>query len=158
MERKARIEVGRRLTEIRGEKSQEEFAKWLGPSVVHKNTLARYERGERDLSMKFMLALNMLLGVNPAWVILGPEEGGPKFVKDVVWKGEPVAGYKRVAPLDHDAMRDVIQVVEEFLQERGLVLEPAKKAELLVLIYEDVREHEGKVDRARVIRLVKLAA
>lgn len=67
-------------------------------------------------------------------------------------------GATPVAPLDHDAMRDVIEVVEGFLQERGLALEPSKKAELLVLIYEDVREHEGKVDRARVIRLVNLAA
>lgn len=64
----------------------------------------------------------------------------------------------RIAPLDKQALTDVIEVVEGFLQERGLVLEPAKKAELLVLLYEDVREHEGKVDRARIIRLVKLAA
>ncbi len=97
--------------------------------------------------MGFLLTLNYLLGINPAWVFLGPE-GGPMRVHDAV----------RVAPLDRIALKDVIEIVEEFLQERGLVLEPAKKAELLVLLYEDVREHEGKVDRARVIRLVNLAA
>lgn len=60
--------------------------------------------------------------------------------------------------LDSTVLRDVIQTVEEFLAERGLALEPAKKAELLVLIYEDIRDHDGKVDRTRVLRLVNLAA
>ncbi len=62
------------------------------------------------------------------------------------------------AVLDSAVLRDVIQTVEEFLAEHGLALEPAKKAELLVLIYEDIRDHDGKVDRHRVLRLVKLAA
>lgn len=63
-----------------------------------------------------------------------------------------------VSPQEINVLGDVVQVVEEFLQERGLLLDPKKKAELIVLIYEDVRGHQGKVDRARVIRLVNLAA
>ena len=55
-------------------------------------------------------------------------------------------------------MRDVIVVVEEFLQERGTQMDPEKKAELLVLLYEDIRESEGKIDRSRIIKLVNLAA
>lgn len=138
------LEIGRRIALLRGEKSQAEFARWL---AMHKNTLARYERGERMPDANFLLALNVATGANPAWVLLG-DEGGPVRVRDGV----------KIAPLDRDALRDVIQVVEEFLQERKLALEPTKKAELLVLIYEDIREQDGKVDRARVIRLVNLAA
>lgn len=146
MEKQGRLGVGRRIAQIREGMgmNQSQFANQFN---FHKNTLARYERGEFMPAGDFLLALNVAAGVNPAWILLG-DEGGPVRIRDGI----------KVAPLDKQALTDVVQVVEEFLQERGLVLEPAKKAELLVLIYEDVREHEGRVDRARVLRLVKLAA
>lgn len=63
-----------------------------------------------------------------------------------------------VAPLDLKLLEDIIFEVEDYLQELGGTIESKKKAELLSLIYEDVREQEGKVDRARIIRFVNLAA
>ena len=37
-------------------------------------------------------------------------------------------------------------------------LEPEKKAELIVLLYEEAREQEGKVDRSRIMKLIRLAS
>lgn len=121
-------------------------------AAIPRRTLETYLAGNAEPKLRRAARIARAAGVRLEWLATGE---GPMRVTEA---GEQAAGYKRVAPLDAGALQDVVQVVEEFLQERGLVLEPSKKAELLVLIYEDVREHEGKVDRARVIRLVKLAA
>lgn len=63
-----------------------------------------------------------------------------------------------VAPLDHGLLREVIEVIEGYLVEAGGVLEPEKKAELIVLVYEEIREQEGRIDRSRILKLVKLAS
>jgi hypothetical protein len=53
----------------------------------------------------------------------------------------------------------VIEAVEEHLDDRDLELVPDKKAELISILYEMVIEKdEQKVDKAAVLRLVKLAA
>ena len=116
-----------------------------GAAGVSSDSLQRYIREEVEPTFSAVAGLAHAAGVNLEWLATGE---GPML------RGEA----EHVAPLDQGVMRDVIQVVEEFLQERGLRLEPEKKAELLVLLYEDVREHEGKVDRARILKLVNLAA
>lgn len=67
MEQLERVELGKRLAEIRGRRSQVEFANLL---AVHKNTLARYETGERMPDTVFLSAL-AVLGVNIHWLITG---------------------------------------------------------------------------------------
>lgn len=116
-----------------------------GAAGVSSDSLQRYIREEVEPTFSAVAGLAHAANVNLEWLATG--EGPMK-------KGEGVA----VAPLDRGVLQDVIVVVEEFLQERGLCLEPEKKAELLVLLYEDVREHEGKIDRARIIKIVNLAA
>ncbi len=142
------IEIGRRIAEVRGDKSRPEFAKIVN---VHKNTLARCELGKREPSMHLLLAMNYLFGINPGWVILGPKEGGMKRVYELQQE-------KGVAPLDRPVLQAVLQVVEEIMAEANGHLAPEKKAELILLLYEEARDREGKVDRARVLKLVKLAS
>ncbi|MBE7415122.1 MAG: helix-turn-helix domain-containing protein [Deltaproteobacteria bacterium] len=59
-----------------------------------------------------------------------------------------------------DLMKEVIQTVEEIFQKDKLYLPPKKKAELLILLYEEVIE--GKTTRkdleGRVLSLIKLAS
>jgi transcriptional regulator with XRE-family HTH domain len=112
---------------------------------VSDDMLYRYIREENPPSFAAMAGLAKAAGVRLDWLA---------FSEEPMRRDQAV----RVAHLDHSVARDVIVVVEEFLRERGLVLDPEKKAELFILLYEDIREHEGKVDRAKVIRLVKLAA
>lgn len=146
------IEIGRRIAEVRGDKSRPEFAKIVN---VHKNTLARCELGKREPSMHLLLAMNYLFGINPGWVILGPKEGGMKRVYEIQ---DEKGSYARVAPLDRPVLLAVLQVVEEIMAEANGHLAPEKKAELILLLYEEARDREGKVDRARVLQLVKLAS
>lgn len=112
---------------------------------VHEVQIYRYIRGENEPTASVLVAIARAANVNLEWLATGV---GP------MKKGEGVT----IAPLDRGILMDVIAVVEEFLEGRGFRLEPEKKAELLVLLYEDVREHEGKVDRARIIKMVNLAA
>lgn len=60
-------EIGQRIVELRGERGQKDFAEALG---VHKNTLSRYERGERSPDSEFLVRLTRL-GYNPTWVLIG---------------------------------------------------------------------------------------
>jgi phage repressor protein C with HTH and peptisase S24 domain len=75
--------VGRRLAEARGRKTQEELAQELG---VHKNTLARYERGDRIPDTDFVLAFCTKLRISPNWLLLGAE---PKLLPDVIEQPMP---------------------------------------------------------------------
>lgn len=122
-------------------------------AAIPRRTLETYLTGDAEPKTLRLVAIAHAADVDLKWLATGEGEMRQMGLS------EPASpAYQPVAPLDQAVLRDVIQVVEEFLQERGLRLEPEKKAELLVLIYEDIREHEGKVDRARIIKLVNLAA
>jgi len=71
-------EVGTRLGQLRGDERQEDFASRLG---VHRNTYARYERGERDVDAPFLIALTQQ-GYNPTWVLIG--DGPQRLQSDAV--------------------------------------------------------------------------
>lgn len=61
--------IGERLKAIRGEMSQEEFAKDL---KVHKNTLANYEAGKRVPDANFLVdVLETYPEIDPAWLLTG---------------------------------------------------------------------------------------
>ena len=64
--------VGERIKLIRGDFQQEDFARQVG---VHKNTVGRWERGERkpdtdDLSS----ILTTFPDISPAWLLVGEGE------------------------------------------------------------------------------------
>ena len=61
--------------------------------------------------------------------------------------------------VDLQTMRLMIQAVEEYLQAEGKQLLPAKKAELIITLYEMFSEEEGKkIDKKTVAKLIKLAS
>lgn len=59
-----------------------------------------------------------------------------------------------------DKLREVIEAVEKVLDEKNLSLSPKKKAEAILLLYEDLTEGktEGSAIPERALRLVKLAS
>lgn len=63
------MDIGGRIKAVRGSISQDEFSKDL---AIHKNTLGKYERGERIPDAEF---LNKLLAcfpeIDPAWLLTG---------------------------------------------------------------------------------------
>ncbi len=60
--------------------------------------------------------------------------------------------------LDKAIVREVAEEIENLLREYGLELEPAKKAELIVLLSEEIQEENSKMPRDKILRLIKLAA
>lgn len=77
----------------------------------------------------------------------------------------PLASENRQAQdvqgIPQEIIRDVVEVVEQVMAERGLDLAPDKKAELVVLLCEEIAEDERagvKPNRDRIVRLVKLAS
>lgn len=66
------IQIGKRLKYLRLEimkfKSQRELAVFLG---VYKGTIARYESGERLLSIHLCIILIKVFSINPNWLLFG---------------------------------------------------------------------------------------
>ncbi len=62
--------------------------------------------------------------------------------------------------LDLDLMKEIIETVEEIFQKKRLHLPPKKKAELILLIYDEILEDRSKVVSlpGRVVKLVRLAS
>ncbi len=61
-------ELGMRLRFLRGDATQQEFAVLLG---TDKNTIGRYERGERLPDSAFLCRLHRLFGVSLDWLLTG---------------------------------------------------------------------------------------
>lgn len=59
---------GERIRKVRGGKSLTEFAAGFG---IHKNTLARYEKGDGLPDGAFLAKLCEVYRINPAWILTG---------------------------------------------------------------------------------------
>lgn len=144
--------LGERLRYARGKDTQAEFGAKLG---VHANTLARYEKGERlQLAQLLEQICRQRPNLNPAWLLTG--EGDPQL--DQVREARPAyASDACGSTLDADLLTDIIEAIEQVMAERKIALKAAKKARLILELYERFRER-CIVDKATVIRLVDLAA
>jgi phage repressor protein C with HTH and peptisase S24 domain len=107
---------------------QKEFAQRLG---IHKNTLARYERGERSPDAEVLLSIRAL-GVNPNWVLSGED---PMMLSDLQqmaddrsnefsyitrWNIEVSAGHGAADPLNELKLED-IAFRNDWLEKQGLI-------------------------------------
>ncbi|MCP1673347.1 transcriptional regulator with XRE-family HTH domain [Natronocella acetinitrilica] len=76
--------LGSRIRELRGRRSRDRFASQLG---IHKNTLARYENGERLPDAEMLHRLCSLCGVSADWLIhdraVGPDAGSTWCLPEV---------------------------------------------------------------------------
>lgn len=120
--------AGARLAGVRGRESQAAFAARLG---VHKNTLGKYERGEREIGAEALLAL-VRMGWNANWVLAG--EGQPRLSAAAPRIAEPAASeYPSGRGLDQARLRTAIELVERALG--GSEIDPRAKASLVETIY-----------------------
>ena len=60
--------IGERLKKLRGKSTQGEFAASIG---CHKNTVQRYEAGERSPDAEYILMVCNATATDPAWLITG---------------------------------------------------------------------------------------
>ena len=69
--------IGDRIRRIRGDLSQVEFAARLR---VDKNTVGRYERGERTPDGDFLVGVQLVFGASIDWLLTGKGDSQPDFV------------------------------------------------------------------------------
>lgn len=61
--------------------------------------------------------------------------------------------------IDIDLVKQVVEAVTEHLQTNNLEMPPAKIAELVTVLYEEVSETENKqINKGTVLRMIKLAS
>lgn len=118
--------LGERIKELRGDMSVVEFCRQFG---IHRNTLPRYESGERTPDAEFITALIEHYGVDPSWLLMGE---GEKYVeprhretavdmaKDV-FLGDPAATRRRSAKMKEigGSMRAAIEAAGQVWREIG---------------------------------------
>lgn len=114
---------------------------------VNKNTIGRWERGEQVPDTNDLVnILGLYPDINPTWLLTGE---GPMKRGDTSGTSPP---------LDEELLQAVLEAVEEYLDQVKGRLKPAKKAQLVAALYDIFcGEEEKAVDKATVIRLVKLA-
>lgn len=102
--------VGWRLKLVRGERKQSEFASILG---IHKETLGKYERGERAAGLDIFARLCSYEDVNLNWLLTG--EGPMRKGQTAFNPAEP--GGPR--PTDPDLMGRIIDTIRAVHKARG---------------------------------------
>lgn len=123
--------------------TQDHAAALLGFPV---RTYQKYELGSSAPGAGAMEAFVTAGGINANWLLTGE---GPMLLGDL-----QAAGWS--GALDRERMRMAIEAIEEALTEKGLVMAPVKKGEVVLAAY-DVLETFG-VSKEKVMKLVKLAA
>lgn len=122
--------LGKRIRDIRGAQSQEEFALKL---TVHKNTLASYERDQRQPDSDFLVKLLLLHPeINPSWLLLGKMPA--KLPTDTSMH------VKEVSP-DYLTGKDLTQdFLVEWLRQEFSGKSPAEIIDVLVDLREVIRK------------------
>lgn len=143
--RSSTLELGRFGERVRACVGEESLRSFARKARIDEKSLRKYMAGETVPSFEAAFGISEAAGVSLMWLATGT--GSMRGSQEVM-----------VAPLDRELLRLVIEEVEQLLVDVNGDLEPEKKAELIALIYEEVREQEGTVDRARVLRLIKLAS
>ncbi len=111
--------------------------------------IRRYFTGG-DPTRRVLISIADAAGVNFLWLATG--EGS-------MLKGAAdVAGSHGAGRLIPETLHLTIETVEEALLESGRDMLPAKKAELVMAVYELYRGGEGRIEKAAVLRLVKSAS
>ncbi len=98
------MDIAERIRCVRGELSQDEFAKRLD---VHKNSLGRYERRASIPDVEFAEKICIIFGVNPEWLLLGKgsmrgEENTPTSSREAELEAQVAELEKETKRLEQD--------------------------------------------------------
>lgn len=144
---KIMMEITERLKAVRSflGKTQKEMAAALGVSL---GSLQAYEAGSSYPGGRVFEELARL-GVNTNWVLLED--------------GEMIRGHEQIEsklPVDKQVLWDVIVKVESIFSRLSKPWPPEKKAELILLLHDEIMEGEMKSEEVEknVLRIVKLAS
>lgn len=139
-----------RLKEAIGANSMRAFGIKCGLS---EGALRKYLAGKSEPGMAALVAIAQEAKVRLDWLITG---AGPK---QPAMEGQGT-GQNSLPPVDREIMETTIEIVEEVFEEHDLVLAPAKKAKLIMLLHDMFLEDQAKIKGAKntIIELIKFAS
>lgn len=140
-----------RIKTFKKYKTDADLAKRLG---VEPHTVSTWRKRE-TIPHEKLITFCDTEGISLDWLLTGK---GPvkrrKRVGRSIGKAHPREFY------DPQLLREIVETVEEIFQREHLSLRPAKKAELITLLYEELQKEEAKRSelQVRAERLIKLAS
>jgi transcriptional regulator with XRE-family HTH domain len=144
-------EVFLRLKKIRGNLSQEKFAKVLG---VNQGTVCKYESGR----LPDAITLNKIAeygGVTVEWLLHGDATEPP--AAKIGELAPEIYDARPVAPLDFPKLIEVVDAVEDYYRTHRLKRRSIQKSRLIALVYEHCTENKERPDQILVERYLPLA-
>ena len=140
-------DIWRRIEVATGATTHGRIAEILG--VSRQTVSAAYKR--KSVPFPWLIKISKETGISIDWLLFGegPKYRGEKTEEKIVKISEKI---------DTSLVKEVVQTVEEFLQEQSISLSPAKKAELIALIIEEIQDYDRKPSEERILRLIKLAS
>lgn len=140
LELSARLRSARESTGM----GQAEFAREYGlPTATYRKNENGVNEAGICLAGSFIQA-----GINANWLLTG---SGPMLLADLQAPSSPPG------TLDIARMRLAIEAVEEGLEAAKRVMAPARKADLVLAVY-DLLDDATEASKGKVLKLVKLAA
>lgn len=113
---------------------------------IPRRTLETYISGAAEPKAAALARIADAVGVTVDWLLLLDSKGR-----------EPSGSYI-VGGFDEQLLQEVIETLEEALQAEGLVLPPAKKAKLVILVYRYYQASDDEaIDMSNVIRFIDVA-
>lgn len=138
------IEIGKRLAEVRGKRSQATFARSLD---IHKNTLGYYERGERLLDAWLIVQLREMHSVNPAWLLSGIgrpyDRGVPEY--------DPTRHPELI--MIPELLSATMSALDDLVAAKKISLTNKERAELTLTAYSLANTAVSKVDAEQLTKL-----
>lgn len=143
--------------------TQKQFAEQVG---ITAGGLTDYIKGRsKDLSGSTIANVAIKFNVNPTWLLTGD---GEMFIDNKSTSASSDQqekpcdiGHIRISDEAYNLIRDIIEEVDRMFEEERWHLASDKKAELIMLLYEDICNDREKINRAeldkKIIRLSKLA-
>ena len=132
--------IGDRIKEIRNARhlTLQSFADILNTSP---GFISDIEKGNKNPGNKIISSLKDSFDVNLNWLFTGK---GKMFTPEL-------------SPINLVLLKKVIQAVEDIFIEKNISLQPNKKAELIVFLFEELLEDETKRQdlEERILRLMK---
>ncbi len=120
-------ELGDRLKKVRGEESQVDFGNRF---ALGRNTVIRYESGERTPEASLLKKICTDCDVSPMWLLLGE---GPMLLSDLKKSGE----------LDRELLEMAIHIVIDHEERKNIRLTARQKANTITILYEEAFENQS---------------
>lgn len=146
--RNEKIFFGERLKQFRlaqGMKANQ-FAEVVG---ISQSSLSEIENQNTNPSAETLSLVVRNTNINAFWLLTGE---GTMFSE--------IGEKKPLTTISIDSMREVIEAVEEIFQKEKYHLPPKKKAELIMLLYEELmdKDFNKSAISGKIIKLVRLAS